>query len=72
MGSNAASLPETLTPDVCRKRCIHPEHAVAVRRKRLPTEQATSLSAFFAVLSDATRLQVLYALLDASTGELCV
>ncbi len=38
----------------------------------MPTEQATGLSAFFAVLSDATRLQVLYALLHTPTGELCV
>ena len=72
MASKGSTSSKTQTSDVCRERCIHPEHAVEVRRRRMPTEHATSLSAFFAVLSDATRLQVLYALFHASTGELCV
>ena len=63
---------DTLQHDVCKQRCIHPEHAMGVRRRRLPGTQAADLSAFFAVLSDPTRLQVLYALLHADTGELCV
>lgn len=68
----AALTEESLLADVCQQRCIHPEHAQAVRRHLLPTEQATDLAALFAVLSDPTRLQVLYALLRAPAGELCV
>ncbi len=60
------------TEDVCQQRSVHPEHALAVRRALLPTDQVTDLAAFFAVLSDPTRLQVLYALLSAPSGELCV
>jgi DNA-binding transcriptional ArsR family regulator len=58
--------------DVCQQRSVHPEHALAVRRTILPEGQATDLAAFFSVLSDPTRLQVLYALLTAPSGELCV
>ncbi len=60
------------TSDVCRGRCIHPEHVVAVRERMLPSIESMELSALFTVLSDPTRLQVLYALLHAPTGELCV
>lgn len=63
---------EALQEDVCQQRCVHPEHALAVRRALLPAGQATDLAAFFSVLSDPTRLQVLYALLIAPSGELCV
>ena len=58
--------------DACQERCIHPEHALAVRHNQLPVESATRIAALFAVLSDPTRLQVVYALLRAPTGELCV
>jgi len=58
--------------DVCQQRCIHPEHALAVRRQRLAPDAARSTADLFAVLSDPTRLQVLYALLQAVSGELCV
>ena len=58
--------------DVCQQRCVHPDHALAVRRALLPAEQVGDLAAFFSVLSDPTRLQVLYALLSAPSGELCV
>src|SRR5215831_17971325 len=60
------------SPDVCQQRCIHPEHALAVRRNLLATETAHSVANLFAVLSDPTRVQVVYALLHAPTGELCV
>jgi DNA-binding transcriptional ArsR family regulator len=63
---------EDLQEDVCQQRSVHPEHALAVRRTILPEGQATDLAAFFSVLSDPTRLQVLYALLTAPSGELCV
>ena len=58
--------------DVCQKRCIHPEHALAVRRHLLTTDAARVTANLFAVLADPTRLQVLYALLHAPAGELCV
>lgn len=58
--------------DVCQQRSVHPEHAVEVRRHLLTTEAARSTADLFAVLADPTRLQVLYALLHAPAGELCV
>jgi len=64
-----ASLP---AGDVCQQRSIHPEHALAVRRHLLGAESARSVADLFAVLSDPTRLQVVFALLHAPTGELCV
>ena len=63
---------EVLQEEVCQQRCVHPEHALAVRRALLPVGEVADLAAFFTVLSDPTRLQVLYALLSAPTGELCV
>lgn len=58
--------------DVCSTRTIHAEHVLAVRHAKLDTEKATQVASLFAVLSDPTRLQVLYALLQAPAGELCV
>ena len=58
--------------DGCQQRCIHPEHALAVRRHLLATDSARVTATLFAMLADPTRLQVLYALLHAPTGELCV
>lgn len=58
--------------ELCQGRCIHPEHARAVRRNLLNPEDAMRVASLFAVLSDPTRLQVVYALLNAPTGELCV
>src|SRR5215469_3503873 len=58
--------------DVCQQRCIHPEHALAVRQHRLTTDAARDTANVFSVLADPTRLQVLYALLSAPLGELCV
>src|SRR5215471_1182590 len=58
--------------DVCQQRCIHPEHALAVRQQRLSTDAARGTANLYAVLADPTRLQVLYALLSAPDGELCV
>ena len=68
MNVPSLSFPE----DVCQGRCIHPEHALAVRRHLLALESARSVADLFAVLSDPTRLQVVFALLHAPTGELCV
>ena len=63
---------DTTFSDVCQQRCIHPEHALAVRRSLLASESALDVATLFTVLADATRLQVVYALLNAPTGELCV
>ncbi|HTK07912.1 MAG TPA: metalloregulator ArsR/SmtB family transcription factor [Ktedonobacteraceae bacterium] len=58
--------------EVCQERAIHAEHVLEVRRTLLSTEEAARIASFFAVLSDPTRLQVVHALLNAPTGELCV
>ena len=58
--------------DVCQERSIHAEHVLEVRRNLLPADKAARIAALFTVLSDPTRLQVVYALLLAPTGELCV
>jgi len=57
---------------MCQERSIHAEHVLAVRHNLLSTDKAMRLASLFGVLSDPTRLQVLYALLKAPTGELCV
>src|SRR6266516_327279 len=73
MDSSLIHVPSPSFPeDVCQQRCIHPEHALAVRRHLLALESARSVADLFAVLSDPTRLQVVFALLHAPTGELCV
>ncbi|GAC1673772.1 MAG: metalloregulator ArsR/SmtB family transcription factor [Ktedonobacteraceae bacterium] len=61
-----------LAEDMCQQRIIHAEHVLAVRRNQLASDIAARAAALFSVLSDPTRLQVLYALLSAPTGELCV
>ena len=68
----AGTTTDALQEDICEQRCIHPEHTLAVRRTLMPTDQAMRVAELFALLSDPTRLQVLYALLQAPTGELCV
>lgn len=62
----------TFQKDVCQGRCIHPEQVKAVKEHLLPVEQAIQVADLFALLGDATRLQVLSALLQSPTGELCV
>jgi ArsR family transcriptional regulator, lead/cadmium/zinc/bismuth-responsive transcriptional repressor len=57
---------------VAASRSIHQEHMLAVRRNVLNTDTAMRIASLFAVLSDPTRLQVVYALLRAESGELCV
>ncbi len=66
------SISDNEREDVCQERSIHAEHVVAVRRNLLPTGTATRVASLFAVLSDPTRLQVVYALLHSPAGELCV
>jgi DNA-binding transcriptional ArsR family regulator len=55
-----------------KMRSIHTEHVLAVRSNLLTTDTAMRIATLFAVLSDPTRLQVVYALLCAPSGELCV
>jgi ArsR family transcriptional regulator, lead/cadmium/zinc/bismuth-responsive transcriptional repressor len=69
-------LPQPSSPiigdEVCQERTIHAEHVLEVRRTLLSTDEAAQIASFFTVLSDPTRLQVVHALLNAPTGELCV
>jgi DNA-binding transcriptional ArsR family regulator len=58
--------------DTCPVRCIHPEHVFSVQRALVEKETAVRVASLFGVLADPTRLQVVYALLHAPTGELCV
>jgi len=67
-----AIIDTTTSEDMCQERTIHAEHVVAVRRNQLTHDKAARTATLFSVLSDPTRLQVLYALLNAPTGELCV
>jgi DNA-binding transcriptional ArsR family regulator len=68
----SATSDDTITGDTSKERSIHTEHVLAVRRNLLTTDEAMRIASLFAVLSDPTRLQVVYALLCAPTGELCV
>jgi len=63
---------ETAIEGIYQGRSIHAEHMLAVRRNLLTTDTAMRIASLFAVLSDPTRLQVVYALLRAPSGELCV
>lgn len=58
--------------DMCQERIIHAEQVQALRYNLLSSDKAAQLAALFGVLSDPTRLQVVYALLRAEGGELCV
>lgn len=73
MGIDKTSVEREISvDDVCQERAIHPEHMLAVRRNLLPAAMAERVAEIFSVLGDPTRLQVVYALLSAPTGELCV
>lgn len=69
-GISAAVAPELA--DVCQQHTVHAEQALTVRRNQLPGEVARQVASLFSVLSDPTRIQVVYALLNAPEGELCV
>ncbi len=70
--SNARNQRAISAESVYQGRPIHEEHMLAVRRNVLDTDTAMRTASLFAVLSDPTRLQVVYALLRAESGELCV
>ncbi len=63
----------TVSPiDMCQERIVHEEQVQQVRKQALSSEEATRIASLFAVLSDPTRVQVVYTLLSAPQGELCV
>lgn len=68
----SSSAEEVEGADMCQQRAVHPEHVLAVRHNLLPADLARQAAALFGLLSDPTRLQVVYALLHAPEGELCV
>jgi len=75
VGSGRTQLMDTtadFAADMCQKRVIHAEQVQAVEQNLLPPATAIQLATLFGVLSDPTRLQVVYALLRAPAGELCV
>lgn len=56
--------------DACAVRAVDPERVGAARQRLLPAVEAHRLSDLFRLLGDATRVRILYALLEV--GELCV
>ncbi len=63
----------TVSPiDMCQERIVHEEQMQHVRKQALSSEEATRIASLFTVLSDPTRVQVVYTLLSAPQGELCV
>jgi DNA-binding transcriptional ArsR family regulator len=68
----SSSSSEAEAADICQQSCVHPEHALAVRQNLLSVEAARQVASLFSMLADPTRLQVVYALLNAPEGELCV
>ncbi len=71
MSASSVSDERELT-EIDQRRSVHPEYALAVRRDLLNIETARQVASLFAMLADPTRLQVVYALLSAPAGELCV
>lgn len=67
-----ATTDDSDTEYMLQARATYTEHALEVQRNLLANESAGRIAKLFSVLSDPTRLQVLYALLNAPTGELCV
>ena len=63
---------KTTVEGVNQGRSMHEEHMLAVRRNIWATDTAMHIAPLFAVLSDPTRLQVVYARFRAVSGELCV
>jgi DNA-binding transcriptional ArsR family regulator len=56
--------------DACAVPAVDPERVRAARDRLVPPEEAQRLSDLFRLLGDATRVRMLYALLEV--GELCV
>jgi DNA-binding transcriptional ArsR family regulator len=62
--------PAELAPDACEIRIIDADKVHSTRDRLLSSEDAFSLAERFSLLSDPTRVRMIYALVDA--GELCV
>lgn len=71
-GQHIISSATSSLEDIYEDHIIRADHVHAVRSNLLPTDKAMRVASLFAVLSDPTRLQVVFALLSAPTGELCV
>ena len=56
-----------IEPDAC---CVDPEKVELATDRLLPAEEIGKLTELFKLFGDATRLRILYALVEA--GELCV
>ncbi len=62
--------PKIIGLDGCATRVVDAERVASTQPKLLPPEEIQRLTELFRLLGDATRAQLLYALLEA--GELCV
>ena len=56
--------------DTCAAKVVDEERVAAARSQRLPDDEIARLTELFRLLGDATRVRLLYSLLEA--GELCV
>jgi len=64
---------ETVLPievDSCSVRLVDADRVAAARARTIPTAEVAELTELFRLLGDPTRVQILYALVEA--GELCV
>jgi DNA-binding transcriptional ArsR family regulator len=57
-------------PDTCTDRIVDHDRVAAARARMIPAAEANKLTELFRLLGDATRVQILYALVEV--GELCV
>ena len=66
-------MPATVTPldpDACGVRIVDHDRVAAAKARMIPNDEAQQLTELFRLLGDATRVQILYALVEV--GELCV
>jgi len=74
MGARSKKAEEVVVPpgNMCQECVVHDEQVQQVRSRTLSSEEAANIASLFTVLSDPTRVQVVYSLLSAPQGELCV
>lgn len=65
--SNAAA---PIEPDICAVKVVDHERVAAAKERLIREEEVGELTDLFRMLGDPTRVQILYALVEA--GELCV
>lgn len=56
--------------DACAVTAVDPDRVAAAVERSLPADEVVRVTALFRLLGDATRVRLLYALVEA--GELCV